>query len=135
MSIRENRLSISQFARALRQGSSPGERDLLIADALDCLCRRCDLYDAPRVSGNPFHQELLRTVTAADFSADALFSLFECLAVLVRLRMQAHPAIPADSAEENLLFHFEHSGEWLPDDPTLVSQWYWHMPPMIPQGR
>lgn len=133
MSIREKRLSISQFAVTLRQRPSPGERDLLIADALDCLCRHCDLYDAARVSGNPFHPELLRGIAAADISADGLFALFECLAVLIRLRQQAHPAIPLDSGEENLLFHFEHSGEWLPDDPTMVSRWYWHMPPPSPQ--
>lgn len=56
---------------------------------------------------------------------EALFSLFECLAVLVHLRKLAHPGIPLDAAEEELLFQFEHSGEWLPDDTTLVADWYW----------
>lgn len=88
-------------------------------------CRHCDLYDAARVSSNPFHPELLRTIAAADLSSEALFSLFECLAVLVHLRKLAHPAIPLDAAEEELLFQFEHSGEWLPDDTTLVADWYW----------
>ena len=64
----------------------------------------------------------------ADLSSEALFSLFECLAVLVHLRKLAHPAIPLDEAEEELLFQFEHSGEWLPDDLTLVAHWYWHAP-------
>ncbi len=41
------------------------------------------------------------------------------------LRKLAHPAIPLDEAEEELLFQFEHSGEWLPDDTTLVADWYW----------
>lgn len=100
-------------------------RDLLVADTLDSLCRHCDLYDAARVSSNPFHPELLRTIAAADLSSEALFSLFECLAVLVHLRKLAHPAIPLDEAEEELLFQFEHSGEWLPDDTTLVADWYW----------
>ncbi len=113
MSIREKRTSISQFAAALRQRSSQDKRDLLVADTLDSLCRHCDLYDAARVSSNPFHPELLRAIAAADFSPDALFSLFECLAVLVHLRKLAHPAIPLDDAEEELLFQFEHSGEWL----------------------
>lgn len=94
MSIREKRTSISQFAAALRQRSSQDKRDLLVADTLDSLCRHCDLYDAARVSSNPFHPELLRAIAAADFSPDALFSLFECLAVLVHLRKLAHPAIP-----------------------------------------
>lgn len=125
MSIREKRTSISQFAAALRQRSSQDKRDLLVADTLDSLCRHCDLYDAARVSSNPFHPELLRAIAAADFSPDALFSLFECLAVLVHLRKLAHPAIPLDDAEEELLFQFEHSGEWLPDDLTLVAHWYW----------
>lgn len=101
------------------------KRDLLVADTLDSLCRHCDLYDAARVSSNPFHPELLRTIAAADLSSEALFSLFECLAVLVHLRKLAHPAIPLDAAEEELLFQFEHSGEWLPDDTTLVADWYW----------
>lgn len=92
MSIREKRTSISQFAAALRQRSSQDKRDLLVADTLDSLCRHCDLYDAARVSSNPFHPELLRAIAAADFSPDALFSLFECLAVLVHLRKLAHPA-------------------------------------------
>lgn len=128
MSIREKRTSISQFAAALRQRSSQDKRDLLVADTLDSLCRHCDLYDAARVSSNPFHPELLRAIAAADFSPDALFSLFECLAVLVHLRKLAHPAIPLDDAEEELLFQFEHSGEWLPDDLTLVAHWYWRAP-------
>lgn len=101
------------------------KRDLLVADTLDSLCRHCDLYDAARVSSNPFHPELLRTIAAADLSSEALFSLFECLAVLVHLRKLAHPGIPLDAAEEELLFQFEHSGEWLPDDTTLVADWYW----------
>lgn len=60
-----------------------------------------------------------------------LFSLFECLAVLVHLRKLAHPAIPLDDAEEELLFQFEHSGEWLPDDLTLVAHWYWRAPAVL----
>lgn len=99
--------------------------------SLDSLCRHCDLYDAARVSSNPFHPELLRAIAAADFSPDALFSLFECLAVLVHLRKLAHPAIPLDDAEEELLFQFEHSGEWLPDDLTLVAHWYWRAPAVL----
>lgn len=62
MSIREKRTSISQFAAALRQRSSQDKRDLLVADTLDSLCRHCDLYDAARVSSNPFHPELLRAI-------------------------------------------------------------------------
>lgn len=131
MSIREKRTSIIQFAAALRQRSSQDKRDLLVADTLDSLCRHCDLYDAARVSSNPFHPELLRAIAAADFSPDALFSLFECLAVLVHLRKLAHPAIPLDDAEEELLFQFEHSGEWLPDDLTLVAHWYWRAPAVL----
>lgn len=124
VTIREKRTPISQFAAALRQRSPQEKRDLLVADTLDSLCRHCDLYDAARVSSNPFHPELLRTIAAADLSSEALFSLFECLAVLVHLRKLAHPAIPLDAAEEELLFQFEHSGEWLPDDTTLVADWY-----------
>ena len=125
VTIREKRTPISQFAAALRQRSPQEKRDLLVADTLDSLCRHCDLYDAARVSSNPFHPELLRTIAAADLSSEALFSLFECLGVLVHLRKLAHPAIPLDAAEEELLFQFEHSGEWLPDDTTLVADWYW----------
>lgn len=110
MTIREKRTPISQFATALRQRSPQEKRDLLVADTLDSLCRHCDLYDAARVSSNPFHPELLRTIAAADLSSEALFSLFECLAVLVHLRKLAHPAIPLDEAEEELLFQFEQRG-------------------------
>ena len=110
MTIREKRTSISQFAAALRQRSPQDKRDLLVADTLDALCQHCDLYDAARVSSNPFHPELLRTIAAADLSSEALFALFECLAVLVHLRKLAYPAIPLDEAEEMLLFQFEHSG-------------------------
>ena len=85
MTIREKRTPISQFATALRQRSPQEKRDLLVADTLDSLCRHCDLYDAARVSSNPFHPELLRTIAAADLSSEALFSLFECLAVLGRV--------------------------------------------------
>lgn len=61
VTIREKRTPISQFAAALRQRSPQEKRDLLVADTLDSLCRHCDLYDAARVSSNPFHPELLRT--------------------------------------------------------------------------
>ena len=57
-------LTISQFAAALRQRSSQDKRDLLVADTLDSLCRHCDLYDAARVSSNPFHPELLRAIAS-----------------------------------------------------------------------
>ena len=114
MTIREKRTSISQFAAALRQRSPQEKRD------------------AARVSNKPFHPELLRTIAAADLSSEALFSLFECLAVLVHLRKLAHPAIPLDEAEEELLFQFEHSGEWLPDDTTLVADWYWRTSAALP---
>lgn len=49
----------------------------------------------------------------------------------VHLRKLAHPAIPLDDAEEELLFQFEHSGEWLPDDLTLVAHWYWRAPAVL----
>ena len=71
MTIREKRTPISQFAAALRQRSPQEKRDLLVADTLDSLCRHCDLYDAARVSSNPFHPELLRTIAAADLSSEA----------------------------------------------------------------
>lgn len=95
VTIREKRTPISQFAAALRQRSPQEKRDLLVADTLDSLCRHCDLYDAARVSSNPFHPELLRTIAAADLSSEALFSLFECLAVLVHLRKLAPSGHPA----------------------------------------
>ncbi len=72
MTIREKRTPISQFATALRQRSPQEKRDLLVADTLDSLCRHCDLYDAARVSSNPFHPELLRTIAAADLSSEAI---------------------------------------------------------------
>lgn len=50
---------------------------------------------------------------------------------MVHLRKLAHPAIPLDDAEEELLFQFEHSGEWLPDDLTLVAHWYWRAPAVL----
>lgn len=94
VTIREKRTPISQFAAALRQRSPQEKRDLLVADTLDSLCRHCDLYDAARVSSNPFHPELLRTIAAADLSSEALFSLFECLAVLPSAQTgpSGHPA-------------------------------------------
>ncbi|WP_448338781.1 hypothetical protein AB9L11_11005 [Desulfovibrio piger] len=76
MTIREKRTPISQFAAALRQRSPQEKRDLLVADTLDSLCRHCDLYDAARVSSNPFHPELLRTIAAADLSSESVFGNF-----------------------------------------------------------
>ncbi len=67
VTIREKRTPISQFAAALRQRSPQEKRDLLVADTLDSLCRHCDLYDAARVSSNPFHPELLRTIAVRTF--------------------------------------------------------------------
>lgn len=34
-------------------------------------------------------------------------------------------------SSEELLFQFEHSGEWLPDDLTLVAHWYWRAPAVL----
>ena len=130
VTIREKRTPISQFAAALRQRSPQEKRDLLVADTLDSLCRHCDLYDAARVSSNPFHPELLRTIAAADLSSEALFSLFECLAVLVHLRKLAHPAIPLDAAGR----HAPRSGLVLADisrspQPLKFPRFYMPKPP------
>lgn len=67
VTIREKRTPISQFAAALRQRSPQEKRDLLVADTLDSLCRHCDLYDAARVSSNPFHPELLAPLLLRTF--------------------------------------------------------------------
>lgn len=57
--------------------------------------------------------------------ADAAFMLVEDMAALFRERSLRAPETPVPSAEEALLAHFEHCGEWHPADGATVTDWYY----------
>lgn len=61
---------------------------------------------------------------------DAAFNLFEPIAVIMRetvLRNKGNP--PPRPVQTEAMRSFEDSGQWLPEDPTLVSEYYYHIIP------
>ncbi|EGY26493.1 hypothetical protein DA2_1229 [Desulfovibrio sp. A2] len=121
----------------------------LCADGLRCLADNADEYDRLIARPNAFAAHFAATVAmlapaAASFAAtgahpddgsapapsaamldDATFMLVEDMAALFRERSLRAPEDAPRHAEEALLAHFEHGGEWVPADGTTVTDWYY----------
>lgn len=116
-------------ARIAHASSEPIQ--LLFCQGLKFLMENSADFDTCVPEENPFYQEfvkLLRTGIAGD---EDCFSLFECLAIFFRLRQHEAPERPLSGIEKQILDHFEHCGEWQPQDNTLVSLWYWWRIPSL----
>lgn len=64
-------------------------------------------------------------------SPDALFALFEDMALLARAHAVSCPTSVVPEALAALMSAFEADGEWCPADATLISEWYWLRLPAI----
>lgn len=102
----------------------------LICAGLRCLMRQPAAYDACIAQDNPFLRELDTYLSRPALDAEDRFSLLECLIILVRAKA-LHAGAPITPEEISLQRHFEQSGEWRPDDGTLVSLWYWVLLPQL----
>lgn len=112
----------------------------LCAAGLRCLADNAEQYDQLIVRPNAFAAHFAATVamlapTAALASSsatpadgqldDATFMLVEDMAALFRERSLRAPEDAPRAAEQALLDHFERSGEWLPADGTIITDWYY----------
>lgn len=64
-------------------------------------------------------------------SPDALFALFEDMALLARAHAVSCPTSVVPAALAAVMAAFEADGEWCPADATLISEWYWLRLPAI----
>ena len=104
---------------------------MLFCQGLKFLMDHAADFDACVPEENPFYQEFVKLLCAGIASDEDCFSLFECLAIFFRLRQHQAPNRPLSGIEQQILHHFEHSGEWQPQDNTLVSLWYWWRIPSL----
>lgn len=93
----------------------------LLCAGLHSLLQHCELYDGCIMRDNPFLQELGEILAHLD--AENRFSLLECLIILLREKELRRSG--RTDEEGRVLRYFEQSGEWAPDDGTLISLWYW----------
>lgn len=107
----------------------------LCADGLRCLADNADEYDRLIARPNAFAAHFAATGAHPDDGSapapsaamldDATFMLVEDMAALFRERSLRAPEDAPRHAEEALLAHFEHGGEWVPADGTTVTDWYY----------
>ena len=84
-----------------------------------------------------FHTAISRLEKIKNATKNALhdwtFELFETLAILAREDvLRNHSARPAQA---EAIRYFMESGHWMPDDPTLVSEYYYHKIPALLAGE
>ena len=117
------------YTASISQASSrPAQK--LFSQGLKHLLENSPAFDACVGEDNPFYQEfVLQLQTNICLEEDCL-SLFECLAIFFRLRQMAANGVPLDGIERKVLHFFETCGEWQPQDPTIVSFWYWWRIPL-----
>lgn len=82
-----------------------------------------------------WHARHLRAALRALPQDDAVFCLFEDLALLVRAHSLRPSVVTTSTPLVALLDAFESSGEWHPEDGTLVSEWYWLRLPAMRLAR
>lgn len=124
-------------AAAILEAASQGSP----SSQLMLLCARC-LYEiaesGPRSIHNihvgfPFLSEAerkIRTLCAAgslppELLYDLAFELVECFAVIAKENAMSKGARRVSPAQAEVMRYFEESGEWAPDDGTLVTQYYY----------
>ena len=116
-------------ARVAHASSEPIH--LLFCQGLKFLMEYSADFDRCVPEENPFYQEFIKLLETGIVSDEDCFSLFECLAIFFRLRQQKSPERAPSDIERQILRHFEHCGEWQPQDNTLVSLWYWWRIPSL----
>lgn len=117
-------------ARLAHVSSEPTQ--LLFCRGLKYLLDHTAVFDACVDENNPFYQEFVNLLNAGLTNDEDCFSLFECLAIFFRLKQHENPDQAQSDIEKQVLNYFESSGEWQPQDNTLVSLWYWWRIPSLP---
>ena len=91
----------------------------------------CPSFDACVGEDNPFYKEFVLHLQAGVCMDEDCLSLFECLAIFFRIRQLIQKERNLSDTESKLLHYFETCGEWQPQDPTIVSHWYWWRIPTL----
>ena len=110
----------------------------ICSDGLEDVGQYLDEYETAAQIASDFVKELhnsvdqlmeFKNVTVHKLE-DAAFNLFEPIAVIMRemvLRNKGNP--PPRPVQGEILRSFEDSENWRPEDPTLVSEYYYHKIP------
>ncbi|MEG2173230.1 MAG: hypothetical protein RRY29_08195, partial [Desulfovibrionaceae bacterium] len=79
----------------------------------------------------PFIQEFFASINnhSVAMDEDSAFALFECLVIFFQEKRLRMGNINLAAPEQAVLAYFESSGHWLPQEHTLVNDWYWHKLP------
>lgn len=123
--------SLNSIHHALSAVESPTLIQSLVCEATGHIAENCTIFNGCVSLDTPFLREFFVSLNARDLATDeeAVFALFECLAIFFRekrLRMGGTKLAPQ---EQSVLTYFESSGNWPPDDHTIVNDWYWHKLP------
>lgn len=123
--------SLNSIHDALASLQSPTLIQSLVCEATGHIAENCTIFNGCVTLDTPFMREFFASLDARDLENDeeAVFALFECLAIFFRekrLRMGGSKLAPQ---EEAVLNYFESSGNWPPDDHTMVNDWYWYKLP------
>lgn len=131
MSLSRHRNELKKLYAARIAHASSDPRQVLFCRSLRYLIDHAEEFDACVPEDNPFYREFTALLTTGFGSEEDCFSLFECVVIFFRLRQCAGGMDAPSPVERDVLRHFEQCGEWLPEDATLVCEWYWRRIPAL----
>ena len=123
--------AMERLYRTCTEQASHRPTDRLFSQGLKYLLENCPSFDACVGEDNPFYKEFVLHLQAGVCMDEDCLSLFECLAIFFRIRQLIQKERNLSDTESKLLHYFETCGEWQPQDPTIVSHWYWWRIPTL----
>lgn len=131
MSLSNYHEAMERLYRTCTAQASHRPTDRLFSQGLKYLLENCPSFDACVSEDNPFYKEFVHHLQAGICMDEDCLSLFECLAIFFRIRQLIQKERNLSDTESKLLHYFETCGEWQPQDPTIVSHWYWWRIPTL----
>ena len=139
--LKRNCIEAAEFLAEQVPHSVEPELARACSEALFDMAERASVYESTIQIANRFLKEFhaaisgLGKVKNATRNAlhDWTFEVFEALAILAREdALRNHTVRPAQA---KAIRYFTESGHWMPDDPTLVSEYYYHKIPASLAGE
>lgn len=131
MSLSNYHEAMERLYRTCTAQASHRPTDRLFSQGLKYLLENCPSFDACVSEDNPFYREFVHHLQAGICMDEDCLSLFECLAIFFRIRQMIQKERNLSDTENKVLHYFETCGEWQPQDPTIVSHWYWWRIPTL----
>ena len=123
--------AMERLYRTCTAQASHRPTDRLFSQGLKYLLENCPSFDACVSEDNPLYKEFVHHLQAGICMDEDCLSLFECLAIFFRIRQMIQKERNLSDTENKVLHYFETCGEWQPQDPTIVSHWYWWRIPTL----